>query len=165
MDIPRSILSPCIQWETITLTLFRRLTMISAVQQVRKTEEDRMTESQAKTYLEELGLAKSYNAVLDYEGETRMNLQQAQQFAAEYLQKIMFETNGEGKVTAYLITNHDTGYLAYIAGEGLAFSAENPLETIKGYISEYAAVEDYILLLETEDGVFDLVVSNPLEHI
>ena len=57
--------------------LFRRLTMISAVQQVRKTEEDTMTESQAKTYLEELGLAKSYNAVLDYEGETRMDLRQS----------------------------------------------------------------------------------------
>ena len=124
-----------------------------------------MTESQAKTYLEELGLAASFNAVTDYEGETGMSLQQAQQFAAEYLQKIMFETNGQAQVTAYLITNHETGYLAYIAGEGLAFSAENPLETIKGYIKEYAAVEDYILLLENADGVFELVVSNPLEKI
>ena len=124
-----------------------------------------MTEAEAKPYLEKLGLAESYNAVTDYEGETKMNLQQAQQFVAEYLQKIMFATNGEGKVTAYLITDHETGYLAYIAGEGLAFSAENPLETIKGYMKEYAAVEDYILLLETEHGVFDLVVSNPLEKI
>ena len=122
-----------------------------------------MTESQAKEYLKDLGLEASYNAVADYEGDTRMNLQQAQQFAVEYLQKIMFDTNGQGQVTAYLITGHETGYLAYIAGEGLAFSAENPLDTVKGYIREYARVEDYILLLETEDGLFDLVVPNPLE--
>lgn len=124
-----------------------------------------MTEAEAKPYLEKLGLAASCNVVTDYEGEAKMSLRQAQQFAAEYLQKIMFATNGEAKVTAYLITDHETGYLAYIAGEGLAFSAENPLETIRGYMKEYAAAEDYILLLETEHGVFDLVVSNPLEKI
>lgn len=117
-----------------------------------------MTLQEAQPYLEELGLAVSYNAVVDYEGETTMNLGQAQQFAAEYLQKIMFETNGNCQVTAYIITKHQTGYLAYIAGEGLAFSAENPIDTIKGYIAEYAKVEDYILLLETEEGSFELVI-------
>lgn len=126
-----------------------------------------MTETAAKQYIEDLGLAVSYNAVEDYEGDgaSRMNLSQAQHFATEYLQKIMFETDGKRPVTAYIITNHNTGYLAYIAGEGLAFSGENPLETIKGYIREYAPVEDYILLLEIEDGVFEAVVSNPLERM
>lgn len=119
-----------------------------------------MTELQAKEYIDDLGLAVSYNAVTDYEGDVQMNLSQAQQFAAEYLQKIMFETDGKSQVTAYIITNHQTGYLAYIAGEGLAFSAENPLDTIKGYIKEYAAVEDYVLLLEIQAGIFELVVAN-----
>lgn len=116
-----------------------------------------MTILEAKDKLEELGLAKSRNAIPQVDGVIRGNLGQVQQFAAEYLQKIMFESGSQRAVTAYIITGHETGYLAYIAGEGLAFSAENPLETILGYMKEYAEVEEYILFLETEPGVFELV--------
>lgn len=125
-----------------------------------------MKQADAKKYIKKLGLEKSHNGIkradgaesLTYESEEKL-LVAAVNMVNNFAQKYIKQYGKDYRVTMYILKKDGTTHLCYNDAQGINLAPNASLEYAQGYAKKFSKMEDYILMVETEENCFSLVTQ------
>lgn len=125
-----------------------------------------MKQADAKNYIEKLGLEKAHNGIkravgkepITFESEEKL-LMAAFGMVNNFSQKYIKKYGEDYRVTMYILKKDGTTHLCYNDAQGINLAPNTTLEYAQGYAKKFSKMEDYILLVETEENCFSLVTQ------